>query len=46
MFEGAQVVITPGAGFGTAGEGYFRISAVNSRKTVEEVCQRVEENLC
>jgi LL-diaminopimelate aminotransferase len=45
MLEGAQVVITPGAGFGAAGEGYFRISAFNSRENVEEVCRRVEENL-
>ena len=45
MLEQAQVVITPGAGFGAAGEGYFRISAFNSRENVEEVCRRVEENL-
>ena len=45
MLEGAQVVITPGAGFGAAGEGYFRISAFNSRENVEEVCRRIEENL-
>jgi len=37
----AQVVITPGAGFGAAGEGYFRISAFNSRANVEEVCRRL-----
>ncbi|NIP93517.1 MAG: LL-diaminopimelate aminotransferase [Akkermansiaceae bacterium] len=41
MLEEAQVVITPGAGFGAAGEGYFRISAFNSRQNVEEVCQRI-----
>jgi LL-diaminopimelate aminotransferase len=27
----AHVVITPGSGFGSKGEGYFRISAFNSR---------------
>lgn len=37
----AQVVITPGAGFGRAGEGFFRISAFNSRANVEEVCRRL-----
>ena len=37
----AQVVITPGSGFGSAGEGYFRISAFNSRANVEEVCRRL-----
>ena len=41
MLEEANVVITPGAGFGAAGEGYFRISAFNSRKNVEEVCRRI-----
>ena len=41
MLEEAQVVITPGSGFGAAGEGYFRISAFNSRENVEEVCRRI-----
>ncbi|MEM7698894.1 MAG: LL-diaminopimelate aminotransferase [Verrucomicrobiota bacterium] len=45
LLEEAQVVITPGAGFGAAGEGYFRISAFNSRENVEEVCRRISENL-
>ena len=42
MLEEAQVVITPGSGFGSAGEGYFRISAFNSRENVEEVCDRLK----
>ena len=37
----SNVVITPGSGFGSAGEGYFRISAFNSRKAVEEVAGRL-----
>ncbi|MEP4077559.1 LL-diaminopimelate aminotransferase [Haloferula sp.] len=41
MLSEANVVITPGAGFGSAGEGYFRISAFNSRENVEEVCKRI-----
>lgn len=41
MLNEANVVITPGAGFGSAGEGYFRISAFNSRANVEEVCRRI-----
>ncbi len=41
MLEEAQVVITPGSGFGAAGEGYFRISSFNTRAKVEEVCQRI-----
>jgi LL-diaminopimelate aminotransferase len=36
----AYVVITPGSGFGGAGEGYFRISAFNSRANAEEAARR------
>jgi LL-diaminopimelate aminotransferase len=39
----AQVVITPGSGFGSRGEGYFRISAFNSRTNAEEVARRLTE---
>ncbi|MGJ8634643.1 MAG: LL-diaminopimelate aminotransferase, partial [Luteolibacter sp.] len=42
MLHEAQVVITPGSGFGSAGEGYFRISAFNSRENVVEVCNRLK----
>ena len=42
MLQEANVVITPGAGFGAAGEGYFRISAFNSRANAEEVARRLE----
>ena len=35
-----QVVITPGSGFGAQGEGYFRVSAFNSRENAEEVARR------
>ena len=45
MLGALQVVITPGAGFGAAGEGYFRISAFNSRANVEEVCRRIASEL-
>jgi LL-diaminopimelate aminotransferase len=37
----AHVVGTPGSGFGAAGEGYFRISAFNSRANVEEAMSRI-----
>lgn len=36
----AHLVGTPGSGFGAAGEGYFRLSAFNSRANVEEALQR------
>lgn len=42
MLQEANVVITPGSGFGAAGEGYFRISAFNSRSNVEEVSRRIQ----
>ena len=38
-----HVVITPGAGFGAQGEGYFRISAFNSRANAEEVARRLRD---
>ncbi|HEY5707696.1 MAG TPA: LL-diaminopimelate aminotransferase [Terrimicrobiaceae bacterium] len=40
VLEGANIVITPGSGFGAAGEGYFRISAFNSRANAEEAARR------
>jgi len=41
LLEGAHVVCTPGSGFGASGEGYFRISAFNSREKVEEAIERI-----
>ena len=41
MLTQAHVVITPGSGFGSHGEGYFRISAFNSRANAEEVARRI-----
>ncbi len=37
----AHVVGTPGSGFGAAGEGYFRLSAFNSRANVDEAMRRI-----
>lgn len=41
MLRELHVVITPGSGFGSCGEGYFRISAFNSRENAEEVARRL-----
>jgi LL-diaminopimelate aminotransferase len=41
LLDRAQVVGTPGAGFGPAGEGYFRLSAFNSRDNVETALARI-----
>lgn len=45
LLQAANVVGTPGSGFGAAGEGYFRISAFNSRANVEEAMARITANL-
>jgi LL-diaminopimelate aminotransferase len=42
MLRQLNVVITPGAGFGAQGEGYFRISAFNSRENAREVARRLK----
>ncbi len=43
LLQSCSVVGTPGSGFGAAGEGYFRISAFNSRANVEEATRRIVE---
>ena len=45
LLHNTNVVGTPGSGFGAAGEGYFRISAFNSRENVEEAMKRIAGNL-
>ena len=42
MLHELNVVITPGSGFGSCGEGFFRISAFNSRENAEEAARRVQ----
>ena len=41
LLEHAFVVGTPGSGFGAAGEGYFRLSAFNSRSNVQSAMTRI-----
>ena len=41
LLNEAHVVGTPGSGFGAAGEGYFRLSAFNSRANVNEAMARI-----
>lgn len=45
LLEETHVVGTPGSGFGSAGEGYFRLSAFNSREGVEEAMERIGSQL-
>jgi LL-diaminopimelate aminotransferase len=41
MLTELNVVVTPGSGFGSRGEGYFRISAFNSRENAVEAATRL-----
>jgi LL-diaminopimelate aminotransferase len=41
LLRDANVVCTPGSGFGSAGEGYVRLSAFNSRANVTEALERI-----
>jgi LL-diaminopimelate aminotransferase len=41
LLHTCHVVGTPGSGFGSAGEGYLRLSAFNSRANVEEAMRRI-----
>ena len=43
ILEKCQVVTTPGAGFGPAGQGFVRFSAFGHRADVEEACRRLEK---
>lgn len=42
LLSKANLVGTPGSGFGAAGEGYFRLSAFNSRANIEEAVTRIK----
>ncbi|MBQ9693139.1 MAG: LL-diaminopimelate aminotransferase [Kiritimatiellae bacterium] len=45
LLNQAQVVTTPGAGFGKCGQGYIRISAFNNREKVIEAMGRIAKAL-
>jgi LL-diaminopimelate aminotransferase len=45
LLNRAGVVCTPGAGFGTCGEGFIRISAFNSLENVQKAMPRIRETL-
>lgn len=45
LLNKAGVVCTPGAGFGSCGEGYIRISAFNSYENVKEAMARIARQL-
>ena len=45
LLSKANLVGTPGSGFGASGEGYFRLSAFNSRANIEEAVSRIQKLL-
>ena len=45
LLNGAQVVGTPGVGFGENGEGFFRLTAFGSKESTQEAIQRIEKLL-
>ena len=45
LLEKANVVGTPGAGFGACGEGWFRLSAFGKRDQVEEAVERIRTRM-
>lgn len=45
LLEKAQIVGTPGAGFGDAGEGYFRLTSFGSRESTLKAAERLKKLL-
>lgn len=45
LLKDAQVVGTPGSGFGNCGEGYFRLSAFGFRENVIEAVERINSRM-
>lgn len=45
LLEKAQIVGTPGAGFGGAGEGYFRLTSFGSRESTLKAAERLKKLL-
>lgn len=45
LLENAQIVGTPGAGFGKNGEGYFRLTSFGSKENTTEAVDRLDKLL-
>ncbi|MGB9847191.1 MAG: LL-diaminopimelate aminotransferase, partial [Desulfotomaculales bacterium] len=45
LLEKAAVVVTPGTGYGAAGEGYFRISLTVPTERLKEALERMKKAL-
>ena len=42
LLENANVVGTPGSGFGKNGEGFFRLTAFGTHENTERACARIK----
>lgn len=45
LLHEAHVVVTPGSGFGTQGEGYVRLTAFGNKQNVKKAIESIEKNL-
>lgn len=45
LMKEANVVGTPGAGFGSNGEGYFRLTAFGTRENTEQAIERIKTRM-
>src|SRR5699024_3911738 len=43
LLEKAHVVVAPGNGFGTSGEGYVRVGLLDSEKRLKEAAERIKK---
>ena len=44
LLKDANVIGTPGSGFGPSGEGYFRLTAFNTLEATIEAVERIRKN--
>jgi LL-diaminopimelate aminotransferase len=45
LLNQCQVIVTPGSGFGSAGEHYIRVSAFGHRDNIQAAVQSIQNNL-
>ena len=45
LLENANIVGTPGVGFGEFGEGYFRLTSFNTKENTLKAIERLEKYL-
>ena len=45
LLDKAHVVVTPGSGFGSCGEGFVRVSSYGHREDIEKAVAAIVENI-